>query len=212
MRNVLIFGIISIFLVSSCEKDEEVINESVDYTPLSIGDYWVYENYSTDTFGIETILPQIDSVIIDRDTIIRGETYYVFEGTNYPNNQHWGILNIVRDSADCLVNLDGIILFSLNNFSDVLYEDIRIFDTDTLYTYQYQMETITGSVVVPTGTYNDVLNYKGTFNINNPMNGVTNPRYSNNYYAPDIGMIMETCFYFSTPTIYGRRLISYNIQ
>lgn len=215
MRNVFLLGIIAIILISSCKKEEETIEQpvtkSIDYTPMTIGNYWVYENYSIDSLGNETTLTQIDSVIIDRDTIIGGETYFIFEGTSYPTIQDWGIVNILRDSADYLVKENGQILFSSSNFLDILSEKVEIYNTDTLYTLQYQMETVSGSISVPVGTFDDIFNYKGVLFRYIPTNA-NNPQYLNNYYAPDVGKIVETWSYLSNPTIYQRRLINYSVQ
>ena len=107
MRNVFLLGIIVIILISSCKKEEDVIEQpttkSVDYTPLTVGNFWVYENYSIDTLGNETVLIQKDSIVVDRDTVIGSYTYFILEGTSYPTINVWGIVDIVRDSSDYLV-------------------------------------------------------------------------------------------------------------
>ena len=210
MKNVFLLGIIATIFITSCKKEKSVTS-SINYTPLTIGNYWVYKNYSIDTLGNETILSGIDSVVIDRDTIIRGKAYLVFEGTNYPIQARWGIVSILRDSLDYLVNEKGEILFSKNNLSDILHEEIRLGNTDTLYTLRYQMENVNGSISVPAGTFNDVLNYKGTLYTYNSIL-VNNPRYLNNYYVPDVGRIVSTWYYLSSPTIFEKRLVNYNVQ
>ncbi|MEY5041788.1 MAG: hypothetical protein RLZZ414_1341 [Bacteroidota bacterium] len=215
MRNVFLLGIIVIILISSCKKEEDVIEQpttkSVDYTPLTVGNFWVYENYSIDTLGNETVLIQKDSIVVDRDTVIGSYTYFILEGTSYPTINVWGIVDIVRDSSDYLVNERGQILFSSDNFSGILSEKIEIYNSDTLYTLSYQMETVSGSIVVPAGTFDDILNYKGVLLRYKPTNA-NNPEYYNNYFAPDIGKIVETWSYLSNPTLYQKRLINYNIQ
>ncbi|MDH4058408.1 MAG: hypothetical protein OEU76_06565 [Cyclobacteriaceae bacterium] len=214
MRNVFLLGIISLILISSCKKEPDVIEQpttkSIDYMPLTVGNFWVYENYSIDTLGNETVLTQRDSIVVDRDTIIGAHTYFILEGTSYPTVNDWGIVDIVRDSSDYLVNEKGKILFSSSNFSDILCEEVGIYDSDTLYTLTYQMETVSGSIIVPAGTFDDVLNYKGILTRYISTNA-NNPEYFNNYFAPDIGKIVETWSYLSIPTLYQRRLINYNI-
>jgi len=217
MRNVFLLGIIAIILISSCKKEEETPPppppiKSPDYTPLTIGNYWVYNNYSIDSLNNETLLPNIDSLIVDRDTVIGGHTYYIIEGIKYPMSQNWGIVRIVRDSADCLVTNKGHILFSSSNFSDILREKIEILNSDTLYILQYKMEKLSGSIDVPAGTFNNIYNYKGTLYTKVPNSVVDNPRYLDNYYAPDVGEVLNTWYFLSLPTTYQKRLVRYNIQ
>ena len=77
----------------------------MNYTPLSIGNYWVYEGYKIDTNGIEEPLNNHDSLVIKRDTIINGHSYFVLEGNKI--SSIWKIKGIFRDSAEYAVNSDG---------------------------------------------------------------------------------------------------------
>jgi hypothetical protein len=215
MRKLFYLGFV-IILFASCEKDDSnSINDSVEktnYFPLGIGNYWIYKHYDIDSLGNETERDRIDSVIINRDTIINNNQYFILEGTNYPfNGESWGIVDILRDSSGYVVNEKGKIKFSSENFTDTLASEIEVINEDTLYILTYRMEKLTNHAVVPAGEF-EALNYKGTVITSNPSQGVKNPRYMNNYFANNVGKILETYFFLSSPIIGERRLVRYKIK
>lgn len=73
------------------------------------------------------------------------------------------------------------------------------------------MEKINNQVDVPVGEF-EALNYKGTVITYNPSLNVKNPRYLNNYFADNVGKILETYFYLNSPIISEKRLIRYKIN
>lgn len=216
MRKVILLLCVTTIVFVSCKKEEEVIEQNPasteNYNPLTIGSYWVFETFLIDEQGVESSTSTIDSIIVDRDTIINGNTYMVVEGTNNPyNGGSWGIVRIIRDSLDYIVNDAGVILFSSTDFSSVLHERVEVYNLDTLYKTTYAMEETPGLITVPAGEFN-VLNFKGSLITYNPNQDITNPRYLNHYYADGIGKILETYFYLSSPRIYEKRLVRYHIE
>lgn len=208
-KNVFLAILITILI--SCNKNEiKPIIEQSRYLPLEIGNYWVYKHYCIDSLNNEIETNIIDTVIITKDTIINNNKYFVFEGTDYPQNER-RIIDIVRDSCGYLITHTGVVKFSENNLSDTLASKIGVINKDTLYTTTYKMEKVPQPITVPAGQFN-VLNFKGTVEYKKEINGVLSPRYKNNYYAQNIGKIIETYFYFNNSTIYEKRLIEYNIQ
>lgn len=202
-------------LLLSCKKENSNLANNTEkefnYMPLQIGNYWVYKNYDIDSVGNETDLNKIDSVIIKRDTIINTKQYFVLEGTNYPfRNGKWGIIEIIRDSAGCIIDHNGKVKFSPNNFADTLASKIDTLYGDTLDIQTYRMEKITNLVTVPAGEFS-VLNFKGTVvtPLKNP--GIQNPRYLNNLYANHVGRVLETYFFLSSPIISEKRLYKYHV-
>ncbi len=208
MKYSVLFVLMSMVLFLACKKENNDNQDEIpvpDYTPLLIGSYWIYDHYKIDSLGNETQLTYSDSVRVDRDTLIRGNTYYILTGTNYPVNNQYGIVSMLRDSSDYLVNHLGKRLFSSENFTDILYQTNSIVDQDTLFTSSYKMEDPVDPVVVPAGTF-DVLNCKGTIHITHPVNGIINPRYINTMYAPSVGKVLETYIFLSSPMTYEKRL------
>lgn len=214
MKNLPYIGLL-IALIPSCKNNEPInptdYSQKSDYLPLEIGNYWVYRHFEIDEQGNETEMSEIDSVVISRDTIINNSRYYVLEGTNYPINEgRWGIIDILRDSSDYLVNEIGTIEFAKNNFSDILASKIEVLNGDTLYSLSYKMEKSVSPIAVPAGTFN-VLNFQGTLITNQNLFNTENPRFINNYYAEKVGKIIETYFFINSPVIHEKKLIRYNV-
>lgn len=218
MRNLILLGL-TLVLFASCSKNETTPNVenptlAFSYLPMKVGNYWVYRHYNIDTIGhiIQTAeLPITDSVIITRDTSINGKRYFVFEGTNYPINPNWGIVAILRDSSNYIVDVQGVIKFSKDNFTDTLVTNTSVINNDTIYRLSYKMEAPDTIVTVPAGNFS-VLNYRGTVQTKENYEGIPNPRYLNTYYSDNVGCILETYFFLSVPTISEKRLIRFKAE
>jgi hypothetical protein len=206
--------IMAVGFLLSCKKEEDTIAKG-SYLPLKVGNYWIYQEFMIDTSGIETANSILDSVVINRDTIINHKKYYVLEGNYpYPHRYQPGIIEYLRDSSSYIVNQNGIVRFAENDFTDTLAyrAEINIYDnSDTLFVLSYQMERINIPITVPAGTF-EVLNCKGTVVTSMNTPGIKWPRYTNNYYAKGVGKIMETYFYIASPVIYEKRLLRYFIE
>lgn len=206
MRNLILLAITTVAVVS-CTN--ETIEPKLNYIPMKVGNYWVYENYQINEEGSETNLQKIDSVIISRDTIINGNKFYVFEGTRYPTELNRCILQIVRDSSGYLVRNDGRVLFSESNFSDILYSGFEITNnSDTLCSYTCKMVKPEDPIVLSIGTF-DALIYLNIVNTDYDIPGY--PREFPNYYVANIGKVISTSGFFFSPIRFEQRLIRYNI-
>jgi len=212
MRKLVAF-FMAVSLLSSCKKEED--NEiKTEYLPLSIGNYWIYKDFKIDSSGNETANSSLDSVIITRDTIINRKKYYVLEGEYYPfNSGVWGIIDILRDSSGYIVNPNGTIQFSENDFKDTIAYNIttNMYNGDTLVVTTYQMEKPDNIMMVPAGNF-EVLNYKGTVTTSMDTPGIEYPRYLNTYYAEGVGKILYTYFYIAGSAIYEKRLLRYHVN
>ncbi len=212
---------LTIALFASCKKDnnddtnQETPNPvTKNYFPLKIGNYWVYEQYKIDTLGVAISTNQIDSVIITRDTVINNNTYFVLEGINYPfNGGNWGIVQISRDSSGYLVNQHGDILLAPNRIGDTLATRVQLIGaTDTMFVLYGFMEQTPTPITVPAGTFN-VIDYKISTEYYQPAPpGITSPRYSHNMYGENVGRVLSSYFFFSSPSYYEKRLIRYHVD
>jgi hypothetical protein len=210
-----------VLLLSACKKDVEkdpIIPDPEPeppavYMPLTHGSYWVYDHYRIDTTGEETFQNKSDSLVIQRDSIVNGVSYVVLEGKTFIQGSEWRVIDLLRDSADCVVNLRGIPLFASENYVDTLFVDKLINPTtfDTIYTAYYMMSTTPESVHVPAGTF-DVINSLGmiTTYFENPYQ-IENPRQMPRLYAENVGLVMDTYFFMHAPFHYERRLVRYHI-
>lgn len=213
MRKLFCLGLV-VTLFASCAKDDPTTSvapvDKANYFPLQIGNYWIYEHFEIDSSGNETKRNSTDSVVISGDTVIGGNQYYIMEDYAI-NGGMWESTDYLRDSSGYIVNREGKIIFSADNFTDTLASIIHIEGGDTLFVVNYQMEKLTSQVVVPAGTF-EVLNFKGTIIEYYQYPGIKNPRYSNNYFADNVGKISETTLYFHSPIISEKRLVRYKVK
>jgi len=218
MRKIFVLGIVSI-LLNSCHKENETplsddneIKYSV-YLPMSIGNYWVYKLFELDTSGNEYQTSTFDSIIISKDTLINGNKFFRFDYFRYNSKNAFPIDTIYcRDSLKNLINSKGQLLFSEDNYSDTLLRKIEIIQGDTLYTMTCKMERLNKEYSVPTGNYNDLLNFKGTVTVNSKYCTNKNPRYTNKYYAKDVGEIFHSQICICCDGFLEKRLVRYKIN
>ena len=215
MRKLFFFAIL-LAIFSACQKDDDSNQNDTtlkpDYFPMAIGNYWVYENVTIDSLGV-TLSDKIDSVIITKDTLIDNETFYIFEQTRTLSNGTilTGHKQFYRDSSGYIIDSSGAIFFSDENFTNTLQIEEFITGSDTVYITTYKMEYVNEIVSVPAGDF-EVLNFKGTVWVPDPNQGVPNPRYINDYFAPNVGKIFENTFFLSSNNYkIERRLLRYNV-
>ena len=192
----------------SCSDDEASLQPSDNYTPMAIGNYWVYQTNITKLDGT-AVSSAIDSVVISGDSIIDGNNYYVFEGTNFISND-WRILALRRVDGDNLVDPEGLTHFSSTNFSDTLYRYRIEPDNDKWISVDYQMNNPIDQITVPAGSF-DVLDFRGVVqtNISTPY---PLPKFAHNYRASDVGLVLRNTFAFTTGYIVEERLMRYSIK
>lgn len=216
MKKLFSLSLIMLILFScSKEENKEPIIQpdpipEPNYIPMSIGNYWVYENIKVETTG-ETDLHEFDSLVIVGDTMIRDHQYFVFEGNSFPA-QGWRIMNILRDSMGYIVGPSGCVFFSHKSPGEILLSHYGIANNDTIYYVEHQMAEETEEIDFPIGHYS-ALNKIHTYNmfINNPEYDSINIRPMNNYFVPGIGQATSGIFYASLPWHIEKRLIRYEI-
>jgi len=199
----LLFTSALAMLLFSCSKQEtqtSVVNSlgsSIsDYSKLTVGNYWIYEILNVDTLGNAT--PEgTDSCYVKSDSIFNGKTYAVVVNTN-PSGIYRGL---ERDSSLFLVDQNGTIIFAYGDFNTAIYKD-SVPDTGSS---MYSVSSVPSVVTVPMGTYT-CFDYKGTFITakDYPWGHV---RYSNSYYAVNIGMIESIYFYYDAAGTIQYKLI-----
>ena len=216
MKKLSFLGLVMLILFS-CSKDEnqepiiqpDPIPEP-NYMPMTVGNYWVYQNIKVETSG-ETDLNKCDSLVITRDTIIRDHQYFIFEGNYYPTPD-WRIMNILRDSLGYIVGPSGDVFFSHKLPGVIIFDHYFMADTDTIAYVKHHMAEETEEIDFPIGHYS-ALNKIHTYDmfINNPEYDSINIRPVNNYFIPEIGQATSGIFYASLPWHIEKRLIRYEI-
>lgn len=213
MRTLVVAGFLAVVLIASCKKDQdaEPLPPAPNYTPLSVGSYWIYENYSISPDGNETSTNRIDSVVVTHDTLINGKTYAVIEGNGFIVPTPWRVLGVFRDSSDCMVDQFGGVHFSSENFTDTLGWRTEIMPSgDTLFTAYWMMYKEPLPVTVPAGSFS-ALSYRATIYTFSPGSSLPNPRYQGDTYAAGVGKILESAVFIGGGGRLERRLLRYHI-
>lgn len=201
MKQVL-FVCASAMLLFSCTKKESSVQGTnpsnppaptygiSDYTKLTVGNYWIYQQVTIDTLGNITALPGLDSCYIKNDTVINGNRYAIMVNMPVTNQNSETYL---RDSLSFLVNNHGFILFTCADFNTILYKD----SVPNQFTLTYSVSSTPATVLTPLGTfscYDDM----GTFTYLQPISWPP-VRYAHNYYAATLGLVDATTFFINSP-------------
>lgn len=205
---------------NSCKTDDEPSIEAQPvYLPMSVGNYWIYQNFIVDSLGNERPLNSFDSVVITNDTLINNKLYYEFGGKQNYSPFH----KFLRDSVGYLVTINGKKTFSIYNFKDTLQEQNDYLEFNKINrlisTFKIKMESVPEIKTTAAGDFT-TLNAKGyltTYYYDNSARLVdsiiTN---QNTYYAKNVGIIVQEYHYYNDLKEYKRRfekrLIRYKLK
>ena len=209
MKKSLLILVAATLIFQSCKKDDEEQTPPDDpsystFLPLKTGNYWIYEWFNIDTNNVATPMDKVDSIYVSKDTTIHNDVFYKLEGTFLGSGQ---FLQIVRDSLHYLVSHDGTILFSSEDFSNTLH----IADTvGNLFYLSCKMEDQDFEINVPAGNFL-TSDYRQTVH-QLDSNYQWGDRYLHNRYAEDIGRVLFSTFYFSSPNYMEARLVNYHVE
>ena len=195
---VIIFGL----LISSCKKEYKVFEPVNDYVKLNVGNYWVYKVQMFNS-------TRIDSVLIARDTLIRGETYFVTEGHDFYGN--WEILSVLRDSSNYIIDELGGIHFTTEIFNGTINQRHVIGNgNDSIVSITYRMQNAS-DVKVPAGSFTNILNYQGEmFSFLEPPS--SNIKFDNFYYSKNVGLVKSIQNFASGNEPIIKELIRYRVN
>lgn len=150
MKRTIVILIVALF-IASCKKEESNPVESMsaqekvtDYYPLEIGNYWIYEIYTSDSTLIFTDNHLIDSVCIMKDSVFEGNVFKVVFSS------YWGI-TLIRDSSDYLVTPEGRKIFTIKQDNNNLGESYM--DPDSIVYNTWKMKNSDSICIVPSGQY-----------------------------------------------------------
>ena len=212
-KSILSLSFFSWIFLFSCKKDVGIKTINIDptpvpiiskgYFPLAIGNYWVYEKYTTDTSGNMIGGVSIDTMKITGDTTINGYTFYkLFGSASIPSYDRYQFL---RDSSGYIVYSEGG-KFNPTNFTDTIG-----IDTTLQYIAYAMMEHKDSSIITPAGVYKtNALTCKKYF-FNSIMSG-NNPYVDYTFYASNIGIVKQTWWWGNMLWTETGKLISYKIN
>jgi len=232
MKHSLITGglVIALAFTFACKKKNNTVTEPEEappvtydnYSQLKVGNYWIYNRIEVMQNSTETDLQQYDSCYIDKDTVIRNATYFKLH--KYDFMMELPYVLYLRDSLHYIVDLNGQIVFSSQDFSTVFNTsyftvDGSLFDpdysgVDTLFKITKKMNDKDLVKNVPAGAFK-TSNMQTTYVFlkPDPSSPVDNPRYLNARYSKNIGLVSETeLFYLSERYMHERRLLRYHLN
>jgi hypothetical protein len=204
----------------SCHEEAETVSTQVttsSYLPMTVGNFWVYQEYEAPLDGSFSASNILDSICISKDTLINGKTFCKFDSYQINSNLVQGNIKFLgseyyKDSSKYLIDAKGKVLFSDDISTNLLSKRSDIFDGDTITWITSKMEKLDQIVNVPAGTFTDVLNVKGTLICNPKFSQIPNPRYLNKYFADNVGEILHSYTYIGGGGMIERRLIRYSIR
>jgi hypothetical protein len=220
MKNVLWMISLS-FLVLSCRKDKEEAGSqpdlplplsSFEYSQFKPGNYWVYQQFKI-LDGIETPTSDFDSVYVERDSLINGQTYMKV----YNWERGWDY-KLFKDSAGYIVDEEGSVLFSSQVSSTnligsryIIINNQKEADTICLETRQMTENGIT--TTTPAGNFTTVAFKQSFFFYPKWIHNTDSIRYMHTRYAKGIGIVTQIIPYaVGDREYYERRLVRYKVD
>ncbi|WP_018343379.1 hypothetical protein [Cytophaga aurantiaca] len=201
-------------MIFSCKRNNEP-TPSVTYpnfSQLKVGNYWIYEQFDISSTGDATSRNIFDSCYVEKDTIIKGNTYFKIVKPLWYDRTKKEVL-FQRDSLHYIVNSNGEILFSSQDFTNALeawYIISPVYDTISRITRKMTDKGIAVSTFA--GTFK-TLNAQETHAMYPMWTSAGNPRYRDARYAKNVGIVIETLLFFvSSPDYAERRLVRYHLN
>jgi hypothetical protein len=215
MKRVVLLCLLAYLVSFSCKKndaDSGQYNNHDGYTPMSVGNYWVYGSYLIDSVGNAVFNHYVDSIVVTKDTMINNKKYFLFVHFSFydtiPRYYFFDEVRIYRDSSGTLIwytspscnkvkaDKDYIYMSSVN-FTTPIYNFNSYCDSVDLHMRRMiQMQKVNEQVTVPAGNFNGILNQEQALTGILDYAGITFPSIKN-YFVKKVGLILTSNFYAS---------------
>lgn len=215
MKRSIAIVVIAALAFSACKKSDTDVSpvppepeaESVlDYMPLTIGNYWIYETFKCDSGEINCESMSIDTTFVTKDTLINGKTYYVLEG----NFVIWGSPQFLRDSGEYLVDNIGKVHFTHTDYDKIFNEQYIVSGPgDTIYHFYYKLINDYFEITVGDGSFS-CLDFRTSFFRTQDDFQIEHQGHS--FHSKNVGIIKQTAFFASNLEVRKKELIGYYIQ
>lgn len=200
----------AVLAFTSCKKTKNTtIDESVlDYYPLAVGNYWVYEKSGCDSTWLDCNHISYDTSRITKDTVINDNVYFKLEGSGITGNQ---LPVYLRDSGSYIVNQTGQIIISNSDFDRMIYERYQVdnYSGDTLYYIFNSIKDKPNMVTVPSGSY-DCIDFRGSF-FRVDENFSIEYNY-HHYFAKNVGPVYQNALFANSLGGLKKELVSYRLN
>lgn len=211
MKRLMFVAISILFVFIACKKTDPTIvpdpKESVlEYMPLKVGNYWVYETYSCDSGEVNCAPVSIDTSWITKDTLINSESYFKIEG-GYPIFYN---LLFLRDSGDYLVDHHGKVLFTHTDSLQIFNEQsVTNLEGDTVFYWYDKLAAQNEQVTVGAGSFNCMDMRTSFFR---EVDDFQIEHQGHNYYARNVGLVKQSAFFAVSLHVYKKELIGYHLE
>lgn len=142
MKKALIFTFLSMLLLG-CRKDDKINTEEPlepteeDALVKTKGSWWKYQWYKIDSTGTENSYALIDCVYVVGDTLINGNHYTHYQGTDFGQSTSW----LWRQDNGQILGANDKVFFDFTNetdtFSTYLSQDYKVYTINTPNTVQF---------------------------------------------------------------------------
>ena len=210
---------IIITLLAACQKnDEDAPSDPVNipdspadistFSQLDSGNYWVYDRYRVDSLDVADPVYYVrDSLHVVGDTVLAGNTYAVIHhavnGVFTTNIHYW------RDSADCIVERYGAVLFCSGNFDQTIYIDS--IPAPNNLSIHYSVPSGTVPISVPAGDFDAYLMLGTCFSYGSfPF--IPEWKYPRTYWAEGVGRVKWYGYFASGDLGFRYELADYHLE
>lgn len=208
---------LAFIFLSSCNKDDvpilkdpkKTVVSVFDYYPMKPGNYWVYQEYVIDTNGTEQKGQHRDSLFVVGDSVIGNDTFNYLSGTDVVN----GTEVLLRDSAGLLINHKGNVLLSATDFKDTLHVRFLTGGGRKYMRKAGKMTNPSKKIKTPAGSF-DAIDFEASYQLLDTTLGEPEwyPRIMHNNYAKNVGPVVKSFFYTSSPRHSEMRLVKYHVS
>jgi len=208
----LSFFLFVLLFISAC-CDEVILTEEPDtsaaiYSPLAIGNYWIYQESIEQVDGSFQPKSTLDSVYIEKDTVVDGNRFFIIEGNRFagPGNRY----DLRRDSMGYLVDNNNNIYYSPKDNDGILNTKVNYMpDGQFLFSVSNLMQPV-DSLSLPAGDFETRV-LIGSIAVNEdrlPNCGIDNETH----YAKEVGIVKDQVYYSVSCSIVKIELLRYNVN
>ncbi len=195
---ILLFTYCKSDIVEPTSSQEQV----TDYFPLSVGNYWVYKVYSADSTLNFVDNNQIDSMYVQKDSVVNGNVYKVVKSSFFNETV------LMRDSLNYLVTHSGKKLLTLNKSDEILSQVSYPLNELTII-LSFKMKNIDSTCIVPSG------NYLCKYVIGLQKSSQSNSNYKERKvfyaYSKGLGRVSRRLTFLVSNAYFEERLVRYKI-
>ncbi|MDI1232763.1 MAG: hypothetical protein PSX81_00620 [bacterium] len=193
---ILLISAVFALLYTACKKKEvqpkqvETPATAMAYFPLSVGNYWIYEQFETDKNNVIKSLNVYDSVYIVKSETLNNKTVYTVCDQDRINPKPDSLKQYIVDGPN-IIGADNHVLLSTTDFTSILEQYIINFGSDTVYISNTQMSAKDVLISTKSGTYLTIKKQTTFSSVSAGCPTVKRYPIFNQYFAKSVGKVYE---------------------